>query len=80
MPDSRALKFRDHLPFKHGMLSAGTQDAHTHSQPRASQEGRGLVVRRRLGWVVIAFWIAYSAAVLGWHALTAPPADACIVR
>lgn len=57
-----------------------TQDTPTRNQPRHSQEGRGVVGRHRLGWVVLAFWIAYSGAVLGWHALTAPPADACIVR
>jgi hypothetical protein len=62
------------------MLSARTQDAHTRRQPRSSQEERGFVVRRRLGWVALAFWIAYSGAVLGWHALTAPPADVCVVR
>ncbi len=62
------------------MSSAGTQDAPTHSQPRPSQERRGVVVRHRLGWAAFVFWIAYSGAVLGWHALAAPPADACIVR
>jgi hypothetical protein len=62
------------------MLNAGTQDAHTRNPPRPSQERRGFVARRRLGWVALAFWIAYSGAVLGWHALAAPPADACIVR
>jgi hypothetical protein len=62
------------------MLRPETQDTPTSHPPRPSQEGRGVIGRRRLGWVVLAFWIVYSGAVLGWHALTAPPADACIVR
>ncbi len=61
------------------MLSTRTQDA-SHRRPRPSQEARGLASRRHLGWFAFVLWIAYSAAVLGWHALDAPPADACIVR
>jgi hypothetical protein len=62
------------------MSSSRTQDAPTHSQARSAHEGRASPTRRRLGWVALAFWIVYSGAVLGWHALTAPPTDACIVR
>lgn len=61
------------------MLSARTQDR-SHSRPRPSHEARGIAFRRRLGWLALALWIAYSAVLLGWHALNAPPADACIVR
>ena len=63
-----------------GMSRPEPQDTSAPNTPRNSQEGRGAIGRRRLGWVVLAFWIVYSGAVLGWHALTAPPADACIVR
>lgn len=62
------------------MSSARTQDASKRRQPGSPPEEAGGVLRRRLAWVALAFWIAYSGAVLGWHALTAPPADACIVR
>ncbi|MFU2487690.1 hypothetical protein [Thauera sp. WH-1] len=62
------------------MFSAGTQHASNRHRPDRPQAAPGGVVRRRLAWVALAFWIAYSGAVLGWHALTAPPADACIVR
>lgn len=62
------------------MLNPRTQDAshdrHTGPSPAAS----GGVARRRLVWFVLVFWIAYSGAVLGWHALTLPPAAACSVR
>lgn len=30
--------------------------------------------------LLVALWLGYSAAVLGWHALTSPPADVCITR
>ena len=63
-----------------GMSRPETQDTSAPNTPRPSQEGRGVIGRRHLGGVVLAFWIVYSGAVLGWHALTAPPADACIVR
>ncbi|HRP24658.1 hypothetical protein [Thauera sp.] len=62
------------------MFSAGTQDASDRHQPGSPQAAPGGVFRRRLAWVALVFWIAYSGALLGWHALTLPPADACIVR
>lgn len=49
-------------------------------QPRSAQVSRGGRLGRHLGWLVFILWIAYSGAVLGWHALSAPPVDACLVR
>ncbi|MDX5411082.1 MAG: hypothetical protein LPJ94_12735 [Thauera sp.] len=60
------------------MTRSGTQDA-SQRRPRPSNEARGLA-SSRLAWAAFLLWIAYSAALLGWHALDAPPADACIVR
>ncbi len=61
------------------MTSAEPQDTRDPG-PRPSQEARGFGSRRRVGWLAFVLWIAYSAALLGWHAVNAPPADACIVR
>lgn len=36
--------------------------------------------RKLLILALAALWLGYSAAVLGWHALTSPPADVCITR
>lgn len=29
---------------------------------------------------LVVLWLGYSAAVLGWHAWSSPPADVCITR
>jgi len=36
--------------------------------------------RRHLSWAVFSLWVAYSAALLGWHAWTIPAPDVCFAR
>lgn len=62
------------------MFSAGTQDASNRHEPGSPHGVPGSGLRRRLAWAALVFWVAYSGAVLSWHALTLPPAAACIVR
>lgn len=62
------------------MFSAGTQDASNRHEPGSLHGMQGSGLRRRLAWAALVSWVAYSGAVLGWHALTLPAAAACIVR
>jgi hypothetical protein len=36
--------------------------------------------RKGLIWLLVALWLGYSAAVLGWHAATLPPGSVCVAR